>query len=126
MLQILRSLCKIINSKDESVDSYCSGNATRPLMSYGPKGGKGSRRTYLYVEALRKFPEEVKQMDLRDAYKKALPRYAGRLEHTFVILKDSEAQKQGLMTGSNNVPLGAGKRQAEDDDEEIRSPKRAK
>lgn len=90
-------------------------------MSYGPKGGKGSRRTFLYVEALRKFEAEVKTMDLKDAYKRALPTYAGRLEHTFVILKDTEAQAQGLMTGANNIPVG-NKRQAEDESES--SPKR--
>jgi len=90
-------------------------------MSYGPKG-KGSRRTFLYVEALRKFPDEVKSMDLRDAYKKALPTYAGRLEHTFVILNDREGEK--ITSGSNNVPLG-NKRQA-DDDNAGRSPKRVK
>lgn len=90
-------------------------------MSYGPKG-KGTRRTFLYVEALRKFPEEVKLMDLKDAYKKALPTYAGRLDHTFVILKDSEAEKYA--SGSNNVPLG-NKRQHEDDND-VCSPKRVK
>jgi len=92
-------------------------------MSYGPKGGKGSRRTFLYVEALRKFQDEVKVMDLKDAYKRALPTYAGRLEHTFVILKDSDAEAKGLMTGSNNVPIG-NKRQAEEESES--SPKRHK
>jgi len=115
-------------------------------MSYGPKGGKGSRRTFLYVEALRKFQDEAKMMDLKDSYKKALPTYSGRLEHihnihiknsdnkiltnysdrlehTFVILKDTDAEAQGLMTGSNNVPIG-NKRQAEDESES--SPKRPK
>ncbi len=77
-------------------------------MSYGPRGAKGSRRTYLYVEALRKFKDETAKINLDEAYKKALPMYAGRLEHTFVLLKEADGAEP--VSGVNKEPLGTNKR----------------
>ena len=47
-------------------------------------------------------------MDLAEAYKKAKPMYSGRLEHTFVVLKDDVEpdQEQPQATGSNSEPVG--------------------
>ncbi len=57
-------------------------------------------------------------MDLSEAYKKALPMYSGRLEHTFVVLKDDTAPEkgEGQTTGSNAEPVGQ-KRPAPDNEE---------
>lgn len=119
-MQILRSLSKVINETDKGVDSYCITNTARPLLSVGPKGGKGSRRTYLFVEALRKYNEEIKRLDLSEAYKKALPMYAGRLERTFVVLKEGQTGEP-LITGGNREPIG---KRALDDVSIIEPPKR--
>jgi len=103
---VLRSLSKLINEKNPTLDSYCIGNSTRPLLSVGAKGTKGrSRKTYLYVEALRRYEEELGRLDLTEAYKKALPVYKGRLEHSFVVLKDDVGDVPQA-TGGNNEPIG--------------------
>jgi hypothetical protein len=80
------------------------GNAPRPLLSYGTKGNKTERRSYLYVEALSKFEEEAKEMDLSEAYRRALPAFKGKLERTFVILKDNR-EEDPMVTGSNAEPV---------------------
>lgn len=102
----------MINAKDPSVESFCIGNTSRPLLSYGPNGTKGNRKTFLYVESLKRFKAEAKEMDLTEAYKKARPMYDGRLEHTFVILKEGA---EATVSGSNQEPLG-NKRPAEGDE----------
>jgi len=96
-----------LNEKADGNDSYVITNTSRPLLSHGPKGIKGNRRTYLYVEALRKFEEEAKRMDLTEAYKRARPMYNGRLERTFAVLKDEGPGNQsGVVTGGNSEPVG--------------------
>lgn len=104
VFQILRSLSKVLNEKDPAVDTFCIGNTTRPLFSYGPRGSKGSRRTYLYVEALKRFKVEAMEMNLDEAYKRARPIYEGRLEHTFIVLKENHIEDKG--TGANQEPIG--------------------
>jgi hypothetical protein len=69
------------------------------------KGVKTTRRTYLYVEALKKFEEESKEIDLTEAYRKARPAFTGKLERTFIILKD-EPDAEPMVTGSNTEPVG--------------------
>jgi hypothetical protein len=76
------------------------------LLSYGTKGAKATRRTYMYVEAVRKFEKEVKEIDLTEAYKKARPAFTGRLERTFIVLRDNEGEEEPMATGSNAEPLG--------------------
>ncbi len=51
------------------MDAYVIGNAQRPFLSYGVKGQKASRRTYLYVETLAKFEKEAKELDLTEVCK---------------------------------------------------------
>ena len=71
------------------------------------------RKTYLYVEALKRYSQEVSQMDLREAYKLAHPVYTGRLEHTFIVLKDTpQGGPDQATTGPNNEPIGGSKRAA--------------
>lgn len=100
----MRGLSKVLNAKDPKTVNFCIGNTARPLLSCGPRGTKGGRRTYLYVEAIRKFPEEVKEMDLTEAYRRAKPAYAGRMEHTFIVLK--EDTEEPTTSGSNQEPIG--------------------
>ncbi len=95
-----------MNAKDSNLDAYVIGNAPRPLLSYGVKGQKTSRRTYLYVEALTKFEKEAKEMDLTDAYKRARPGFTGKLERTFIILKDNQDEDVEMVSGSNAEPIG--------------------
>ncbi len=104
--QILKSLCKVLNAKDSTLDAYVIGNAQRPLLSYGVKGVKATRRTYLYVDALQKFEKEAKEIDLTEAYKRAKPAFTGKLERTFVILKD-EPGVEAMVTGSNAEPVAS-------------------
>ena len=101
----MKGLSKVLNESDNTVDSFCISNTSRPLLSVGTKGGKGARRTYLYVEALRKFPEELKRVDYTEAYKKARPMYNGRMERTFVVLKEEGTQGEQF-SGGNREPLG--------------------
>ena len=93
----------MLNDKSDGNDAYVITNTSRPLLSHGPKGVKGNRRTYLYVEALRKFEEECKRINLSEAYKRATPMYSGRLERTFAILKDNQPD---MITGANMEPVG--------------------
>ncbi len=52
-------------------------------------------------------------IDLTEAYKKAKPMYNGRLEHTFVVLKE-DRDGEVIISGANSEPVGA-KRPAPDD-----------
>lgn len=65
------------------------------------------------MEALRRFKNEAKEMDLSEAYRRAKPMYNGRLEHTFVVLKEGVNVEPG--TGANSEPIGL-KRPAPSDD----------
>jgi len=116
MLQVLKSLCKIVSAKGGPTDAYCITNSTRPLMCVGPRGSKGGRKTLLYVEALRRYSGEIKEADFTEAYKLALPIFKDRLEQTFIVLKDGNIQPgDKVVTGSNQVPIGS-KRCASSDD----------
>ena len=88
------------------MDAYVVGNAARPLLSHGPKGTRQNRRSYLYVEALRKFEKEALEMDLTEANKKARPAFVGRMERTFIVLKDNPGEEVAVVTGSNKEPVG--------------------
>ncbi len=70
------------------------------------KGLKASRRTYLYVDALTKFEKEAKELDLTEAYKRARPSFTGKLERTFIILKDDVDKDVEMVSGSNAEPVG--------------------
>lgn len=70
----------------------------------------------LFVEAMRKFATEMKEVNLTEAYRLALPTFKDRLEQVFVVLKDSESEK--MLSGSNAVPIG-NKRPAEDQPNEV-------
>ena len=59
-------------------------------MSHRPKGVKGK--------------DECRRVDLTEAYKRAKPMYNGRLERTFVLLKEEGVDV--LVTGSNTEPVG--------------------
>lgn len=95
----------MLNEKSSENDAFCVTNTARPLLSFGPKGARGNRRTFLYVEALKKFEEEAKRADLAEAYKKARPMYNGRLERTFVLLRDDDSREEPL-SGVNKEPIG--------------------
>lgn len=70
----------------------------------------------MFVESLRRFPKECARMDLTEAYKRAKPMFDGRLEHTFVVLKDEHVvtEQAEKASGSNRVPIGK-KRGADED-----------
>jgi hypothetical protein len=79
-------------------------------MSYGPKNSRTLRRTYLYVEAVQKFEAEARGLDLTEAYKKAKPAFTGKLERSFILLKDNPGEEQPMeiesaATGANLEPL---------------------
>jgi hypothetical protein len=95
-----------LNAKDSTLDAYVIGNAQRPILSYGVKGQKSSRRSYLYVEALTKFEKEARELDLTEAYKRARPSFTGKLERNFIILKDNVSEDVEMASGSNTEPLG--------------------
>lgn len=107
----MRILSKGINEQSTTHDAYCIGNTARPLLSYGPKAERGNRKTFLYVEAIKKFRDIWSNLSFDEVYKKAVPIYTGQLEHTFIVLKEN--YEAPVTTGSNNQPLGSQlKRQA--------------
>jgi len=56
---------------------------------------------------LRKFEKEAAEMDLTEAYKKARPAFIGRMERTFIVLKDGPGDAVDVVaTGSNMEPVG--------------------
>jgi hypothetical protein len=74
-------------------------------MSHGPKNSRTLRRTYMYMEAIQKFEEQTRGLDLTEAYKKAKPAFTGKLERNFVLLKDGPGEELPMDTGS--VATGA-------------------
>jgi len=112
----------VISSKSATQDAYCITNANRPLLCVGAKGNKGGRKTYLYVEAICKFTDEVREMNLEDAYKLAKNAFTGRMEHTFIVLKEEESRP--AVTGANMMPVGSKRPAADDDELQVLSPKR--
>lgn len=85
-------------------DAYCITNNVRPLLSYGPKSRKGGRRTYVYVEAIRKFADHIGFIDFSELQMKARSVYVGRMEHTFAVLK--EVEDEVIPTGANRENVG--------------------
>ncbi len=68
------------------------------------------RRTYMYIEALQKFEADTKNLDLSEAYKKARPAFTGKLERSFILLKDKPGEEmpmdtESIATGANAEPL---------------------
>jgi hypothetical protein len=62
----------------------------------------------LFIEALQKFEAFTKDLDLSEAYKKARPSFTGRLERTFILLKDNPGEEEPMdtaATGANLEPL---------------------
>jgi hypothetical protein len=100
------------------MDAYCVQNGARPLLSYGAKGTRVGRKTFLFVAALRQWESLHEKMDLTEAYKRAKNSFKGKMEQLFVVLRESDGTP---LTGSNQVPV-RNKRQAEEDIS--RSPKR--
>jgi hypothetical protein len=101
-------LCKRLNDRDPGLDCYVINNAPRPVMSHGPKNSRSLRRSYLFIEALQKFEAFTKDLDLSEAYKKARPSFTGRLERTFILLKDNPGEEEPMdtaATGANLEPL---------------------
>jgi hypothetical protein len=92
------------------MDAYCVANGARPLLSYGAKGTRVGRKTFLFVQALRQWESLIPQMDLTEAYKRARNSFAGKMEQLFVVLKEDGGTP---VTGSNIQPIGS-KRNAEE------------
>jgi hypothetical protein len=111
MFQILRSLSEVIKQQNPNMDAYCVANGIRPLFSYGAKGTRIGRKTFLFVQALRQWEGLLSQMDLTEAYKRARNTFAGKMEQLFVVLKEDGGEPG---TGANKQPLGGGKRPADE------------
>ncbi len=86
------------------MDAYCVSNGVRPLLSYGPKGTRVGRKTYIFTTALKTFESLLPKMDLTEAYKKARNTFAGKMEQVFVVLKEGVYSE--MMSGANAEPLG--------------------
>jgi hypothetical protein len=64
----------------------------------------------MYLEAIQKFEENTKGLDLTEAYKKARAAFTGKLERNFVLLKDGPGEElpmetEAIATGANAEPL---------------------
>ncbi len=69
------------------------------------------------MEAIRKFGSLADEMelDLSEAYKKALPMYASRLRRTFILLGDRDDSNPSFKgTGANKEPIGEKRSMKED------------
>ncbi len=80
------------------------GNGVRPLLSYGAKGTRVGRKTFIFTTALKNWESLHSKMDLSEAYKKARNTFAGKMEQVFVVLK--EGVYSSMVTGSNAQPIG--------------------
>jgi hypothetical protein len=109
-LQILKSLAEVVKAQNATMDAYCVSNGIRPLLSYGAKGTRVGRKTFLFVSALKQWESLHHLMDLTEAYKRAKASFKGKMEQLFVVLKENQPIP---LTGSNNVPL-SNKRPAEE------------
>lgn len=94
------------------MDAYCVANGPRPLLSYGAKGTRIGRKTFIFVAALKQWEKHLDKMDLTEAYKHARSTFTGKMEQLFVVLK--EGNQSMPASGSNQVPIGT-KRAAEDE-----------
>ena len=90
------------------MDAYCAANGARPLLSYGAKGTRVGRKTFLFAAALRQWEHLHDQMDLTEAYKKAKKNFTGKMEQLFVVLKEGvELSDLPAGTGANRVSVGS-------------------
>jgi hypothetical protein len=112
LFQILRSLSEVIKTQNPKIDAYCVANGIRPLLSYGAKGTRVGRRTFLFVAALKQWENLHHLMDLTEAYKRAKNSFKGKMEQLFVVLK--EVDPNSVVSGANQVPVG-NKRRADED-----------
>ena len=62
----------MIKTQDASMDAYCVANGVRPLLSYGAKGTRVGRKTYIFTAALKKWENLHSRLDLTEAYKKVI------------------------------------------------------
>jgi len=104
----LKSLSEVIKAQGTAMDAYCVQNRARPLLSYGAKGTRVGRKTFLFAAALRQWEHLHEQMDLVEAYKKAKKNFTGKMEQLFVVLKEGvEIDDLAAGTGANRVAVGA-------------------
>ncbi len=108
----MRSLSDVVKTQNPKMDAYCVANGVRPLLSYGAKGTRVGRRTFLFVAALKQWENLHHLMDLTESYKRAKNSFKGKMEQLFVVLKEVDASAP--VTGSNQLPVG-NKRQAEEE-----------
>jgi hypothetical protein len=64
----------------------------------------------LYIEPVQKYGTEPQALNLTEAYKKAKPAFTGRLERSFILLKDNPGEEgavdiDSVATGANLEPL---------------------
>ena len=102
--QILKSLSEEIKKQSPTMDAYCVANGNSPLLSYGAKGTRVGRKTFLFVPALRQWENLHSAMDLTEAYKRARSTFTGKMEQMFVVLKETQTDEP--TTGPNKVPVG--------------------
>ena len=106
----MKSLSEAIKAQNTTMDAYCVQNGVRPLLSYGAKGTRVGRKTFLFASALRQWEHLHDRLDLAEAYKKAKNTFNGKLEQLFVVLKEGRSEH---LTGVNQIPVGQ-KRNAEE------------
>jgi hypothetical protein len=95
------------------MDAYCVANGMRPLLSYGAKGTRVGRKTFIFVAALKQWESLLEQMDLAEAYKRAKKLFVGKMEQLFVVLKEEGVGSMQQLSGANRIPVGS-KRVADD------------
>ncbi len=84
------------------MDAYCVQNGARPLLSYGAKGTRVGRKTFLFVAALRQWEGLHGSLELAEAYKRARNSFVGKMEQLFVVLKEPDDTP---VSGANQEPV---------------------
>jgi hypothetical protein len=64
----------------------------------------------VYIDAIKRYGTEPQLLDLTEAYRKAKPAFTGKLERSFILLKDNPGEEEpmdleSVATGSNLEPL---------------------
>jgi len=101
-------LSEAVKGLNPNMDAYCVANGPRPLLSYGAKGTRVGRKTFLFTAALRQWEQLHDKMDLNEAYKRARRNFSGKMEQLFVVLKENYEQPN--VSGPNMIPVGAKRR----------------
>ena len=101
-IEILKAMAKCFASDKEAM--YVSAFSSRPLLHVKPKDLGTRQMAFTFADAISRYGKQLRQSDLREAYRRAGTSFRGQLQQNFVVLYDSrlgENQVGPRPTGSS-------------------------